>query len=154
MAIEIFQNGAVVRSIPHVLTASLCDKLDGTLTFDFTALQENQRPILPGMAAKHNGQFYNIVRVKRGFSAGLEVSAVSCEHISYILNDTLYNLVTFVFEGTPRGGLAQLLTGTPFTVGIVEPSALVECAFTEESPLNRRSALMRFADACGGDSPH
>ena len=89
--------------------------------------------------------------MKRGFSAGLEISAVSCEHISYILNDEQYNLVTFVFEGYPAEGLQELLQNTPFTAGVVEPAAMVECAFTDESPLNRRSALMRFADACGGE---
>lgn len=151
MAIEILSDGAVVRTISHVLTASLCDKLDGTLTFDFTALQKGEQPILPGMTAKYDGQYYSIVRVKRGFSAGLEISAVSCEHISYILNDEQYNLVTFVFEGYPAEGLQELLQNTPFTVGVVEPAAMVECAFTDESPLNRRSALMRFADACGGE---
>ena len=151
MAIEILSDGAVVRTITHVLTASLCDKLDGTLTFDFTALQKGEQPILPGMTAKYDGQYYSIVRVKRGFSAGLEISAVSCEHISYILNDEQYNLVTFVFEGYPAEGLQELLQNTPFTVGVVEPAAMVECAFTDESPLNRRSALMRFADACGGE---
>lgn len=36
-------------------------------------------------------------------------------------------------------------------MGTVEPTAMVECAFTDSSPLNRRSALMRFADACGGE---
>lgn len=141
----------MIRTIPYVLTASLCDKLDGTLTFDFTVLQKGETPILPGMTAKYDGQYYNIVRVKRGFSAGLEVSVISCEHISYILNEEQYNLVTFVFEGYPQAGLTELLTGTPFTVGIVEPTTMVECAFTDESPLNRRSALMRFADACGGE---
>lgn len=151
MAIEILSDGAVVRTITHVLTASLCDKLDGTLTFDFTALQKGEQPILPGMTAKYDGQYYSIVRVKRGFSAGLEISAVSCEHISYILNDEQYNLVTFVFEGYPAEGLRELLQNTPFTVGVVEPVTMVECAFTDESPLNRRSALMRFADACGGE---
>lgn len=151
MAIEILSNGAVVRTITHVFTASLCDKLDGTLTFDFTALQKGEQPILPGMTAKYDGQYYSIVRVKRGFSAGLEISAVSCEHISYILNDEQYNLVTFVFEGYPAEGLQELLQNTPFTVGVVEPVTMVECAFTDESPLNRRSALMRFADACGGE---
>lgn len=151
MAIEILSDGAVVRTITHVLTASLCDKLDGTLTFDFTALQKGEQPILPGMTAKYDGQYYSIVRVKRGFSAGLEISAVSCEHISYILNDEQYNLVAFVFEGYPAEGLQELLQNTPFTVGVVEPAAMVECAFTDESPLNRRSALMRFADACGGE---
>ena len=151
MAIEILKVGQVIRTISHVLTASVCDKLDGTLTFDFTVLQENRTPVLPGMTVRYNAQYYDIVRVKRGFTAGLEVSAVSCEHISYTLNSEKYNLVTFVFEGTPRQGLTELLAGTPFFVGTVEPTAMVECAFTDSSPLNRRSALMRFADACGGE---
>lgn len=151
MAIEILKDNKAVRTISHVLTASIRDKLDGTLTFDFTALQEKQTPILPGMTICYKGQYYDIVRVKRGFSAGMEVSSVSCEHISYTLNDIKYNLVTFVFEGIPVDGLRELLSGTPFTVGIVEPDTMVECAFTDRSPLNRRSALMRFADACGGE---
>ena len=151
MPIEILEKGAVIRTIPYVLTASLCDKLDGTLTFDFTVLQKGETPILPGMTAKYDGQYYDIVRVKRGFANGFEVSTVACEHISYTLNDEKYNLVTFVFEGMPRDGLAELLTGTPFSVGFVEPSVMVECAFTDKSPLNRRSALMQFAEACGGE---
>lgn len=151
MAIEILKDGQVIRTIPCVLTASVCDKLDGTLTFDFTVLQENCVTILPGMTVRYNGQYYDIVRVKRSFAAGLEVSAVSCEHVSYTLNSEKYNLVTFVFEGTPRQGLTELLAGTPFSVGTVEPTAMVECAFTDSSPLNRRSALTRFADACGGE---
>lgn len=151
MAIEILKDGQVIRTISNVLTASVCDKLDGTLTFDFTVLQENRTPVLPGMTVRYNGQYYDIVRVKRGFTAGLEASAVSCEHISYTLNSEKYNLVTFVFEGTPQQGLTELLAGTPFFVGTVEPAVMVECAFTDSSPLNRRSALMRFADACGGE---
>ena len=47
--------------------------------------------------------------------------------------------------------MQELLQNTPFTVGVVEPVTMVECAFTDESPLNRRSAFMRFADACGGE---
>lgn len=149
--IEILKNDRVIRSISHVLTASICDKLDGTLTFDFTVLQENYVPLLPGMVVRYDGQYYDIVRVKRGFTSGIEISTVSCEHISYTLNSEKYNLVTFVFEGTPQRGLTKLLAGTPFSVGTVEPTAMVECAFTDSSPLNRRSALMRFADACGGE---
>ena len=150
MAIEIY-SGSLLQAIPKALSASLCEKLDGTQTFDFTALQKRALPILPGMVAKYGGQYYSIVRVKRGFSGGLETSAVSCEHVSYLLNNEEYNLVTFVFEGTPAAGLSVLLSGTPFTVGIVEPTIPVECAFTDKSPLNRRSALLRFADAAGGE---
>lgn len=151
MAIEVFNSGTLIESIPKVLTASICEKLDGTLTFDFTALQRGASPVLPGMTVKHAGQYYNVVRVKRGFSDGMETGAVSCEHISYILNNEEYNLVTFVFEGMPAVGLSELLAGTPFTVGTVEPSIPVECAFTDKSPLTRRSALMLFASAAGGE---
>ena len=87
MAIEIYNNGELVQTIPRVLSASLCDKLDGTLTFDFTALTKNTQPILPGMVAKHNNQYYNIVRVKRGLTGGMESNTGSCEHISYLLNN-------------------------------------------------------------------
>jgi peptidoglycan hydrolase CwlO-like protein len=152
MAIEIYSGaGTLLQTIPRVLTASKCEKLDGTLTFDFTVLQKGAQAILPGMVAKQGNQYYSIARVKRGFTGGMESCSASCEHISYMLNNIEYNLVTFVFEGYPIAGLTQLLAGTPFTVGVVEPTAMVECAFTDKSPLSRRSALMRFANACGSE---
>ena len=55
--IEILKNDHVIRTISHVLTASICDKLDGTLTFDFTVLQENCVPLLPGMTVRYDGQY-------------------------------------------------------------------------------------------------
>ena len=47
MAIEILSDGAVVRTITHVLTASLCDKLDGTLTFDLPPCKRENNPSSP-----------------------------------------------------------------------------------------------------------
>ena len=100
------------------------------------------------MTAKLESQVYSIVRVARQISNGLPVTSAQCEHISYLLNDEQYNLVTFVYEGTPQGGLNRLLSGTSFSVGICETTTNVEVAFTEGT-LNRRNALMRFIDACG-----
>ncbi len=101
------------------------------------------------MTAKLDGQFYNIVRVSKKITGGFPVTTAQCEHITYLLNEEQYNLVTFVFEGTPADGMTQLLSGTPFSVGVIEATGRVECAFTDQSPLSRRSALMRFIDACG-----
>lgn len=101
------------------------------------------------MAAKLDGQFYSIVRVSKKITGGFPVTTAQCEHITYLLNEEQYNLVTFVFEGTPADGMAKLLSGTPFTVGIIEATGRVECAFTDQSPLSRRSALIQFVDACG-----
>ena len=148
--IEIYNSVGVLQcSFPRVLSASLCDKLSGERTLSFSVLASRSQPLSVGMTAKLDGQFYNIVRVSKKITGGFPVTTAQCEHITYLLNEEQYNLVTFVFEGTPADGMTQLLSGTPFSVGVIEATSRVECAFTDQSPLSRRSALMRFIDACG-----
>lgn len=148
--IEIYNSAGTLQcSFPRVLSASLCDKLSGERTLSFSVLASRSQPLSVGMTAKLDGQFYNVVRVSKKITGGFPVTTAQCEHISYTLNDEKYNLVTFVFEGTPADGMTQLLSGTPFSVGVIEATGRVECAFTDQSPLSRRSALMRFIDACG-----
>ena len=148
--IEIYNSAGVLQcSFPSVLSASLCDKLSGERTLSFSVLTSRSQPLSVGMTAKLDGQFYSIVRVSKKITGGFPITTAQCEHITYALNDEKYNLVTFVFEGTPADGMAQLLSGTPFSVGVIEATGRVECAFTDQSPLSRRNALMRFIDACG-----
>lgn len=148
--IEIYSSAGTRQcSFPRVLSASLCDKLSGERTLSFSVLASRSQPLSVGMAAKLDGQFYSIVRVSKKITGGFPVTTAQCEHITYLLNEEQYNLVTFVFEGTPADGMAKLLSGTPFTVGIIEATGRVECAFTDQSPLSRRSALIQFVDACG-----
>lgn len=148
--IEIYNSAGTLQcSFPRVLSASLCDKLSGERTLSFSVLASRSQPLRVGMTAKLDGQFYNIVRVSKKITGGFPVTTAQCEHITYLLNEEQYNLVTFVFEGTLADGMAQLLSGTPFSVGVIEATGRVECTFTDQSPLSRRSALMRFIDACG-----
>ena len=148
--IEIYNSAGVLQcSFPSVLSAFLCDKLSGERTLSFSVLASRSQTLSVGMTAKLDGQFYSIVRVSKKITGGFPVTTAQCEHISYTLNDEKYNLVTFVFEGTPADGMTQLLSGTPFSVGAIEATGRVECAFTDQSPLSRRNALMRFIDACG-----
>lgn len=148
--IEIYNSAGVLQcSFPRVLSAFLCDKLSGERTLSFSVLASRSRSLRVGMTAKLDGQFYSIVRVSKKITGGFPVTTAQCEHITYLLNEEQYNLVTFVFEGTPEDGMVQLLSGTPFSVGVIEATGRVECAFTDQSPLSRRSALMRFIDACG-----
>lgn len=148
--IEIYNSAGTLQcSFPRVLSASLCDKLSGERTLSFSVLASRSQPLSVGMTAKLDGQFYTVVRVSKKITGGFPVTTAQCEHITYLLNEEQYNLVTFVFEGTPADGMTQLLSGTPFSVGVIEATGRVECAFTDQSPLSRRSALMRFADACG-----
>ena len=148
--IEIYNSAGVLQcSFPSVLSASLCDKLSGERTLSFSVLASRSQPLKVGMTAKLDGQFYSIVRVSKKITGGFPITTAQCEHSTYTLNDEKYNLVTFVFEGTPADGMTQLLSGTPFTAGTIEATGRVECAFTDQSPLSRRNALMRFIDACG-----
>ena len=148
--IEIYNSAGTLQcSFPRVLSASLCDKLSGERTLSFSVLASRSQPLSVGMTAKLDGQFYTVVRVSKKITGGFPVTTAQCEHITYLLNEEQYNLVTFVFEGTPADGMMQLLSGTPFSAGVIEATGRVECAFTDQSPLSRRSALMRFIDACG-----
>lgn len=148
--IELYNSAGTLQcSFPRVLSASLCDKLSGERTLSFSVLASRSQPLSVGMTAKLDGQFYTVVRVSKKITGGFPVTTAQCEHITYLLNEEQYNLVTFVFEGTPADGMTQVLSGTPFFVGVIEATGRVECAFTDQSPLSRRSALMRFADACG-----
>ena len=148
-SLNIYSGSVLQCSFPRVLSASLCDKLSGERTLEFSVLASRSQSLSVGMTAELDGQYYNIVRISKQITGGFPVTTAQCEHISYILNDEAYNLVTFVFEGTPTAGLTELLSGTPFSVGTVEATERVEAAFTDQSPLSRRNALMRFIDACG-----
>ena len=148
MALEIYENNTLIHTFPRVLSATLADHLSGERTLSFSVLASRSQSLQTGMAVKLDGQFYNIVRISKQITDGFPVTTAECEHISYLLNDAQYNLVTFVFEGTPMEGLHELLDDTPFSIGVCEATERVECYFTEGT-LNRRNALMRFIDACG-----
>lgn len=149
MQISIYDINLLKCRFTRVLGASLIDKLSGERTLNFSVLASRSQTLSVGMTAELDGQYYSIVRVSKKITGGFPVTTAQCEHISYKLNDEAYNLVTFVFEGTPAEGMAELLYGTPFSVGVIEATERVECYFTDQSPLSRRNALMRFIDACG-----
>ena len=148
MALEIYDGATFLYALPRVMNASLTDKLSGERTLSFSTLISRSQGMQPGLVAKLDGQYYSVVRVSRKIADGFPITMADCEHISYLLNDEAYNLVTFVFEGPPLEGLQRLLGDTPFSIGICEATQTVEVAFTEGT-LNRRNALMRFIDACG-----
>ena len=149
--IEIYATVGGVRqcTFPRVLSADVCDRLSGERTLSFSVLASRSQPLAVGMVAKLDGQYYSIVRVSKRITGGFPVTTVHCEHITYTLNDEKYNLATFVFEGTPAAGMAQLLAGTPFSVGVNEATGRVECNVGGQGSLNRRNVLMQFIGTCG-----
>ena len=146
--IEIYNSAGTLQcSFPRVLSASLCDKLSGERTLSFSVLASRSQSLSVGMTAKLDGQFYTVVRVAKKITGGFPVTMAQCEHITYLLNEEQYNLVTFVFEGTPADGMTQLLSGTPFSVGVLKRPG----AWSARSPTKAHSAAA--ARSCASLTP-
>ena len=142
-------SGILLQTIDRVLSATMRDSLDGELTFDFSTLAARGQSIMPGCVAEYEGCFFNIVRVAKSISSGMMVTAVSCEHISYVLNDDRYKIENFDFTGDPSVGMAQLLIGTQFAPGVIEHTGSVTMKIN--TPVTRRAALMQFIAIMGGE---
>ena len=125
MALEIYENNTLKLTFPRVLSATLADHLSGERTLSFSVLASRSQSLQTGMTVKLDGQYYNIVRISKQITDGFPVTTAECEHISYLLNDEQYNLVTFVFEGTPLEGLHELLDDTPFSIGVCEATVRI-----------------------------
>jgi len=80
---------------------------------------------------------------------GKLLAAVECEHVSYRLNNSTYNLDTFTEIGTPTAILAAILAGTGFTVGTVDFTDTM--TFSLQEATSRRALLMQFAAYVGGE---
>lgn len=94
--------------------------------------------------------YFDIAKYKKGQaeSGELQVS-VECEHVSYRLNNSDYDLEYFTETGTPTEILTALLAGTGFTVGTVEFTEAV--TYSAQEKKSRRGLLVQFAEYLGGE---
>ena len=56
------------------------------------------------------------------------------DHVSYLLNSDAYKVEAFDMTDTPKNILRVLLSGTPFTVGDVDPTEEVTPESIERNP--------------------
>ena len=148
MEIEIDAGGVRKASLRSVCAAMLSERLSGEMSFTFSTLLDRASGIQNGDTVHFQNKLFTVVSVEKKTAGGLTRGSFICEPLSYELNAEEYDLATFVFTGRPADGLAELLAGTGYTIGNVEETAEVECAFTDGT-LTRRNAILRFADACG-----
>jgi hypothetical protein len=142
-------SGALLQTVDKVMSATFRDSLDGELTFEFSTLAARGAAVTTGCVAEYDGCYFNVVRVAKSISSGLMVTSVSCEHISYVLNDERYNIENFDFTGAPLDGLSKLLSGTQFGAGSVEFTADVTMKINQSC--TRRAALMQYIAILGGE---
>lgn len=74
---------------------------------------------------------------------------VESEHVSYRLNDPLFNVEFFTELGEPSYILGKILEGTGFTIGTIEFSGTT--AYSAQEAKSRRQLLMEFVAYLGGE---
>ena len=152
--ISIYNNTLTTKlgTIDNAINASRTERLnsDNILIFSVPLTSAVVAVIAGGNVAELDGDYFDIVYYRKGQSSDGSLTAeVECEHVSYRLNRAAYNMEYFTQTGTPTAVLTELLAGTGFTVGTVEPTAAV--TYSAQETMSRRMLLMQFIDTVSGE---
>ncbi|MEC1722216.1 prophage endopeptidase tail family protein [Schinkia azotoformans] len=147
--IEIYAGSTLIQTIRKVMSANIRETLEGEFTLSFTVLAKFALALKTKQLAKLNNQYFEIVQITKSLQGSLPVCSVTCEHVSYILNDEIFNIDAFDFTGDPAAGLNQLLSGTPFSAGMVDFTE--SCTMKINQEVTRRAALMQYIAILGGE---
>lgn len=142
----------LLGTVQDVLTAARTERLNSDNILTFTApLTTALEPLIAGgNVAELDGDYFDLVYYRKGQDPdGSLVVEVECEHVSYRLNDPDYDLEFFTQTGTPTAILTELLDGTGFTVGTVEPTASV--TYSAQEKMSRRMLLMELVATVAGE---
>ena len=147
--IEIYAGATMIQSVKKVISSNIRETLEGEFTLSFTVMAKSALALKTKQIAKLDNQYFELVQISKSIQGSLPVCSVLCEHVSYLLNDEMYQVSSFDFTGDPFGGLSQLLAGTPFSAGIVDFTESVTMKINQK--VSRRAALMQFIAILGGE---
>ena len=140
--ITISSRGGVLKAtLPWVRQANLHESLSGERTFACRVPRADVANVSLGDVLTYDGESYDIVRLNVQSAAPKPLADISCEHISYRLNEV--TVAAGTYSGTPSQLLAEFLSGTGFSAGTVQVSATVQLGFRSDT--NVRAALVGLA---------
>lgn len=137
--------GNLLDTVTQVIDANLTDRLDGTLTLDFTSKFDRLPEFTADTLIEFRGQYYRTTQVRCATAGNAFTADVSCEQESISLVDA--EIEEFNFTGTADDALARLLDGTGITA-IAEHTGTITIS---ASGGNRRAVLLEIADLCEGE---
>lgn len=141
-----------ISTINGVLAANRTEKLNGENTLSFSTLLKcvDADAITTANVIGLDGDYFDIAEYKKEQQAdGRLLLSVSCEHVSYRLNDSEYNKEYFAETGSPSYILGRVLEGTGFTINTVE--FVDDVTYSIKEGKSRRGILMEFASYIGGE---
>lgn len=149
MAIIFYNAAATVRKaeLESAMSTRLHQSLNGECSLDVTMPGK----LLPGIAlgdhVRYNTLYFTVSRISRASQTAGALFSVSCEHISYLLNDI--TMPEGTYSGTVSSVLGTILNGTPLSVGIVDVSGSFEIVVKANT--NRRQVLQQWASITGAE---
>jgi len=147
--IEIYAGTTLIQTVGKVMSANVRETLEGEFTLSFTVLAKSALALKVKQIAKLDDQYFEIVQISKSLQGSLPICSVVCEHVSYVLNHEMYNITEFDFTGDPATGLTDLLSGTPFSAGVVDFTESITMKINQE--VSRRAALMQYIAILGGE---
>ena len=149
MSIIIYNAAATVRKaeLTSAISTNLHQSLNGECTLDITAPGRMLPGVIPGDYVRMDTLYFTVNRVQKNSQIAGALFSVSCEHISYLLNDI--TMPEGTYSGSPSTVLGTILSGTPLSVGLVDVSGSFEIVIKANT--NRRQALQQWATVCGAE---
>ncbi len=147
--IEIYAGATLIQSVNKVISSNIRETLEGEFTLSFTVMAKSALALKTKQIAKLDNQYFEIVQIGKSIQGSLPICSVLCEHVSYLLNHEMYNITEFDFTGDPSTGLSQLLSGTPFSAGVVDFTESIIMKINQK--VSRRAALMQYIAILGGE---
>ena len=137
-----------VASVGAVTSCKIQEKLSSTktltfetlLTDDLLRLSDNQNYVV-----EYANEYYDVVSFKKCISSGQYMFSCSCEHVSYRLGSIIQESQSL--QGTVRQIISDILYGSGFTCGVIEPTETL--TFEIKSNSTSRAMILDFCQQNG-----
>lgn len=149
MSIIFYNADATVRKaeVTAAISTRLHQSLNGECTLDVTMPGKMLPGIVPGDYVRMETLYFTVNRVQRSSHTAGALFSVTCEHISYLLNDL--TMPEGTYSGSVSSVLGTILAGTPLSVGSVDVSGSFEIVVGANT--NRRQVLQQWASITGAE---
>lgn len=149
MSIIFYNAAATVQKaeVTSAISSRLHQSLNGECTLDVTMPGKRLPGIVPGDYVRMDNLYFTVTRVQRASQTAGALFSVSCEHISYLLNDI--TMPEGTYSGSVSSVLGQILAGTPLIVGSVDVTGSFEIVVGANT--NRRDVLQQWATITGAE---
>lgn len=146
-------SGQLLAVLDNIIkeSASVKRVVNGEFTFNFSAYEKELKSeyFAPENVIVIDGQTFDIKYIEQEHEVDVQY-AIQCEHVNYRMEDGSQNLFpSYTYTGTPAQILANILSGTDFSVGTVEFTNAI--TITVNAEITRKSLIYELANAVGGE---